>query len=541
MGTDRKIMRISTYEIVLPLIGTDGKEIEGKTLLVNGLYSALDVVDTEVAEKLKNGEFEGIPFALRERLMVRGHITRKDEDGELADARLLGRIWKKLIGHYSTTPVILPTYDCNFRCPYCFERHRLTRGQEWLGHEMKPEMVDAVFAALQKQRDKGYKINGISFYGGEPFLKENKDTVRNICEHAKAMGLSFSGITNGYDLDSYIDILEEFDFDQLQITVDGVAEQNDCRRLHRDGVPTYERILQNVALVLDHGVDVSLRVNVNGQNIGGIKALIDDLEAHGLHEASREEAARVKKEAEEAKKNGKPNPRRKGLFNYYFKAVSEDSSSPTKVTEQQVLDAIIAAGIPEMEAIGKQSQYTLPLKELSAVMEKKEYPKFSPAYCGSEEGMICIAPDGTLFSCWDLVAKEEDAVGFTDAEAGRFLFNFIKAKWRTRTADLMEQCRTCPYIFICRGGCASEANHTHGSLFREYCGETREIFAFVAPRVIGQKWEETKEDELSVSLAGPILRLTEKERDILMTSTSQKEIFDIIKKTGLFLPEENAE
>ncbi len=30
-------MRVSTYEIILPLIGTDEKEIAGKALLVNGL------------------------------------------------------------------------------------------------------------------------------------------------------------------------------------------------------------------------------------------------------------------------------------------------------------------------------------------------------------------------------------------------------------------------------------------------------------------------------------------------------------------------
>ena len=155
-------MRVSTYEIILPLIGKDDKIIEGKALLVNGLYGALDVVDEATASKLREERFAEIPFALRERLTQRGHITRKDEAGELADAQLLGRVWRKLIGHSGRGPVILPTYNCNFRCPYCFERHRLTRGQEWLGHEMNPEMVDAVFAALQKQREQGHKVNSCS-------------------------------------------------------------------------------------------------------------------------------------------------------------------------------------------------------------------------------------------------------------------------------------------------------------------------------------------------------------------------------------------
>ena len=486
----------------------------------------MDVVDPETAGILEQGDPAGLPLAVSERLAVRGHITRKDPEEELADARLLGRIWNMLASRNRVSPVILPTYDCNFRCPYCFERHRLSRGQEWLGQEMKPEMVDAVFSALQKQRDIGRRIDGCTLYGGEPFMRENRETVRNICEHAKAMGLGISAITNGYDLDSYIDLLEEYGVTQLQITVDGVGAQNDCRRMHRDGVPTYDRILRNTALALEHGIDVNLRVNVNGENIGGIRALIDDLRARNL--------CVPETGGQETEDAGKPGAKRRGSFHYYFKAVSEDSNSPTKVTEQQVMEAILAAGIPPMEAIWKQSQYSMPMKELAAAFPKKEYPHLSPAYCGAEQGMLCIAPDGLLYPCWDLVAKEEEAVGFTDPETGRFFFSFAKAKWRTRTSDLMEPCRTCPYIFICRGGCAPEAKRAHGSCFRENCGEIREMFAFAAPRVAGKKWEETKEDELTVSLAGPVSRLTGKERETLMATTGQKEFFDILDQAGFF-------
>ena len=66
-------MRLSTYEIILPLVGTDEKPIEGYTLLTNGLYGAVDVVPKEDADKLQAGDFAGLPAALRERLMLRGH------------------------------------------------------------------------------------------------------------------------------------------------------------------------------------------------------------------------------------------------------------------------------------------------------------------------------------------------------------------------------------------------------------------------------------------------------------------------------------
>ena len=69
-------MRASKYEIILPLIGKDDKKIKGKALLVNGLYGALDVVDEATASKLREGNFTDLPFAMRERLALRGHITQ---------------------------------------------------------------------------------------------------------------------------------------------------------------------------------------------------------------------------------------------------------------------------------------------------------------------------------------------------------------------------------------------------------------------------------------------------------------------------------
>ena len=91
-------MKLSAYEIFLPLVGTDEKQIEGYALLVNGLYGAVDVVKKEEADKLQAGDFGGLSAALRERLMLRGHITRKDEAGELADLKLLSRIHKTIYG-----------------------------------------------------------------------------------------------------------------------------------------------------------------------------------------------------------------------------------------------------------------------------------------------------------------------------------------------------------------------------------------------------------------------------------------------------------
>ena len=101
----------------------------------------------------------------------------------------------------------------------------------------------------------------------------------------------------------------------------------------------------------------------------------------------------------------------------------------------------------------------------------------------------------------------------------------------------MEACRLCPYAFFCRGGCAAKAKVAHGDYFREFCGDNKEIFDFVASRIIGRKWTETGNDELTLSLAEPVSRITAAERETVMKTRSQKEMYDIAQAAGLFMDE----
>ena len=514
-------MRVSTYEVILPLIGSGERLIEGKRLLVNGLYASVDVVDEETAARLVDGNVDALPIALRERLASRGHVTRKDPEQETKDVSLLGHIYDRTFAYSGLSLVVLPTHDCNFRCPYCFEKHRLARGQEWLSRRMSPEVVEAMFAALQKQRDKGYQVTSCVLYGGEPLMRENKTVVRDICEHARQMGLKLEAITNGYDLEEYLDLLEEYEFVRLQVTVDGVGALNDCRRRHRDGIPTYDKIMENVRLALERGIDIQLRVNVNRENIDGISDLIHDISARGLVPSEQDKCT---------DSEGSPEC---GRFSYYFKAVSEDLDSPTRVSEQEVMDAIVAAGVEPYDALKLQSQYSIALNNLSDMMAEGRYPLAKVSYCGAISGGLIVGPTGQLHTCWDLVGMDEESVGFTDMASGRFAYNFSKAKWRLRTSDRLERCLTCPYVFLCRGGCAVEAKRTTGSYFQEHCGEFAEIFAYAVSREIGRRWEESEEDELSISLYGPLSRMTPEEREELTVTTSGKRIVELLRQVGM--------
>lgn len=50
---------------------------------------------------------------------------------------------------------------------------------------------------------------------------------------------------------------------------------------------------------------------------------------------------------------------------------------------------------------------------------------------------------------------------------------------------------------------------------------------------MGRRWEESGEDELSASLHGPLSRMTQEEREELMTTDSGKRVVELLRQTGL--------
>ena len=525
-------MRVSTYEIILPLIGEDETEIPDYAFFMNGLYGAIDIVEKKYAEKIKASEFDEVPSALIERLTLRGHLTRKSEAEEIADMKLLSRIHRKTVGNVNIGILVMPTYDCNFRCPYCYEQHRLKHGQSWLEHTLSDEMIEATFSALNTYRARGYNVDKLTFYGGEPFLKKNLPVVRKIAEYAHNAGMELSAITNGYDLEAFLDILSEFNFTYLQVTIDGAGEVNNRLRIHKNGGDTYERILANVECVLECGVGIDLRVNVGSENLHGIKDLIADLKARGFIDKEK-----IRAEEEDRLREIDPKAKtRRGKFYYYLKTIDDyfKNRPEKKISEQSTIDELVKAGINLQDAVDHQNQYNSAAGLLLNLLRKNSFIDFDPAFCSAVTGMLFIDPFGRLYPCYDFVDKAGMEVGFVDVKNGRFVTNFDWAKWQTRTADLLEKCQACPYCFICRGGCAGRASFYRGDWRKEYCGEYREVFNFVASRLAGRYWQKNREEEMSLSLAETLSRLSQKERETFMTSNSRKEIFELAKETGIF-------
>lgn len=500
-------MILSNYEIILPLDDSD-------SLLVNGLYGAIDVVDRAEADALSEGEVEKLDIKEQERLRERGHLTDSPET-EIGDLKMLAGVYRKIFAERELALHILPTYDCNFRCPYCFEKHRLSCGEEWLKKTMSKEMVDKIFSAVERERKRGIKARECSLYGGEPFLPENREIIEYIAKKATAADMKITATTNGYSLDHFSDILSEYPFKSFQITLDGPKEDNDRRRVYIGGGGSYEKILENTGLALSKGIRVNIRINTGPGNLERV---------HELKQVFKEKGFTDHPE-----------------FNYYY-APTDDENYPGRdhgISSADILEALVRGGFEKKEAVKHISQYAPVMNKIKKLLEKQDYLTPVDSYCGAEKMMYLVDREGAVYTCWDFAAMDEMRVGRLDMEKEKFAFTFELLKWNFRNVAQMPDCMKCPYVFACRGGCAARAYSETGDFTKPFCGDIKEVFCDSVSMLCGELFHKTGERELTKSLKEAVSKYTSEEKNALLMSRDAKLIIQLLEKNDIFLKEVN--
>lgn len=171
--------------------------------------------------------------------------------------------------------MLLASEDCNFRCTYCYQKFK--RGT------MIPAVRQGV-RALVLARAPHLKELGIAWFGGEPLYGwEAVSELAPFCKDvADQYGVRFwsNMTTNAYLLDvTRATQLLAWGCRSFQITLDGLREEHDCKRVGRDGNRTYDVILKNLRSLRSREADfkVTLRVNFDRANAPRLGAFLDAL------------------------------------------------------------------------------------------------------------------------------------------------------------------------------------------------------------------------------------------------------------------------
>lgn len=166
---------------------------------------------------------------------------------------------------------IMTTTNCNARCFYCYQA-------DFPHFNMTEETADHLLKYMVKH--KGGDPLRIQWFGGEPLVGAAR--INQISDGLNKEGIEFSSsmISNGF---LFTDALvkravRDWKLKNIQITLDGTEKvYNKTKAYVSVQSSPFKRVIQNIRLLLDHGVHVGLRLNLDQHNKDDLISLITEM------------------------------------------------------------------------------------------------------------------------------------------------------------------------------------------------------------------------------------------------------------------------
>lgn len=302
---------------------------------------------------------------------------------------------------------IVPTYRCNFRCPYCYQDHE----NGWV---MREDTQDAIIRFVKKNIS-NYTSVEISWFGGEPLLCADmivkiNGAIRQICK-ARYKTFQSTITTNGYLLTKELfEQLLDCGIRRYFITLDGLEAEHDRQRYLVNRSGTFQTTLNNllsIKTVPRHRYfTVHIRSNISKANLDAL----DDYLAY-MHERFADDSR----------------------FAFFFRQVYDWGGDTIDGFRQQLLQ--------------KEADQMIFAKLLQSKV-KLNYLEFFSDLTGS---VVCYAsklnsfvinPDGSLNKCTCSELRKNNLVGQLLPTGEMELNESLLGRWSTQyqEAEACDQC-----------------------------------------------------------------------------------------------------
>lgn len=325
--------------------------------------------------------------------------------------------YKARYGNQILSMTIVPTLECNFSCPYCYEKK--------LKGSMSTDIWNAIIKFLRQNWMKFETIN-IIFYGGEPLLEIN--SIFRFLEEYSIIDTSilkrtnFSMITNGYLLSKdVINKLNNFGVDDYQITIDGDEKIHNQRRPHKIKNDSYQVITKNIHYALTKS-RISIRTNMDLNNS------IFDLEYF-------------------LKRINYPKGH-KNLHIYSGNLNNDDSNPDFDIHSDSSFSKCYLDN--HKKALSKKAAS---FSSNSFHLAPRE------SFCSADSiNTYCFLPNSKIVNCWNHLASMQEIAEFTIGEIknGNVEIDRVKlANWfdLTDISNIPKKCDDCNLLPICLSGC----------------------------------------------------------------------------------------
>lgn len=348
---------------------------------------------------------------------------------------------------------------CNLRCSYCFYRDEMDSREEADRGRMSLASLDKLLRRAFIYAEGGLSL---AFQGGEPTLAgagfyealmalEKKYNTRGVrVQHALQ--------TNGYVLsDKLIDVLKKGDF-LIGVSIDGTQAIHDSRRVDARGQGSYAQVMQNLQRLRDRQVNYNVLTVIDAAVAAEPELVYRALRPHGYLQFIPCLDA-----LDGSTHQGSLTAQAYGHFlTQTFRLYAQDFRNDTFISVRNFDNWLnMLSGVP-------------------------------PELCGMRG--VCgpnylVEADLSVYPC-DFYALDEWRLGSADTQS---FFALAKSEAAQRFIDssrpVMDQCKTCQWLELCRGGCRRDREPAVGlnrlcegfQMFFENCHEEMKALAQMPP------------------------------------------------------------
>lgn len=402
------LLRIDSSRLVHSLFNLEKTFDDGTTILINTMTEAVVAITPDEYDIYKNiNDISSYEDKLIVRFFLLGFLT-KDDDSELFKLDVI-RNRSAFASSDAINITIYPTQECNARCFYCFENGEK---RQPMSKDTASDVVKYIVSNVTEEDEVVFR-----WFGGEPLV--GSDIIDFITEHVNDHfkgKLKFSSIvtTNGFNISDELIVRakEKWHAKKFHVTIDGYQQEHNKRKNYYDkSVDAYKKLLVDIGKLIDAGIFVVCRFNLDKKNINQLDDMLKDLEQF----------------------------KGSDLFYIHTTTLRRPPSAPLE-------DYILAQDYDwaydliwrKMYSYGFYDgiKHILPLRLrgncLACVMNE-----------------ILINSEGKLFKCLQHTTEDSHKVG--DCKTG-VVFNQNYLDWLDVSIK-REKCKKCAYLPMCSGGC----------------------------------------------------------------------------------------
>ena len=384
-------------------------------LIVNSLNGLIDRMEASTFEILAKWQKckvivpeNDLEAELYNVLQSRGYLVKSYEE-EIAKKNRMVKFLRDKHAEVKQKPnriTFVMTYNCNFRCPYCFEEGRVVKKEV-----ITPELIDAALKLV------GDDLETVGLFGGEPLLPSTRPALEYLI--SQVPDKAFSITTNGYYLVEFFDLLSTIKISEIMVTLDGEEDAHNKRRYLANGAPTFQKIMQGIQKYLENNIPVCIRMNIDKGNYD--KA--NNLKAHLLEK-----------------------------FAEHGELLSFETSPMMRMDRAErndILEKLYSEDI-DFSHDGRQQRnrfmgrFNPMVNALTGVAK----PRPTYSFCYAHMNSYLVDPFGLIYPCLLSVGVEELAIGTYYPE-----INFKENGINSRNIETIPECRECIYSLLCGGGC----------------------------------------------------------------------------------------